>query len=441
MSDIQKDFLILSYNEGAKNFTMIDLNEVLNKIQTENPAFIFVCTQESATYGTSHYQHILDGKLIEKDYLRLLKADTSKPTRPGFLKTSTNVRTRIYYKKAVVVYNIYGELEDGKYLSDVTNYAKAKVLASRIDAKKKYIIRTIGFTTSKYLGLGKLSTGSIFTRLKIECIQSKKIIQLIVINSHLYFSPDSPDTGLLQRKTEFLSLLDGFGLPELYTKKSNIFFCGNLNFRLSKKYTTANNTSNSISAGIINHFKENPNLRITEKQLERLSAITNGIVNNHPEKTKVLSESPLIITNAMTNSVRTNDVHPENQLVINRPVVNNINKNELYKIINNLIKSNNKSKPDLIKLLEELYKNAKMFGIHLTYKIHQNSVTTYPSFYKSTPRNGMFNRSQIPSMCDKILVANHGDILIKKEDFKVLQEMKKSDHFMISLSGVFNSLP
>jgi len=433
MNDIQRDFLILSYNEGAENFTMTDCNEILSKIDTENPAFIFVCTQESATYGTSHYQHILNDKLIEKDYLRLLKADASKTTLPGFLKTSKNVRTRIYYKEAVVVNNIYGELEDGKYLSDVTNYAKAKVLASRINAKKKYIIRTIGFTTSKKSGLGKLSTVSIFTRLKIECIPSKKQIQLIVINSHLYFTPDSQDTGLSERKAEFLSLLDEFGIPKSYKEGFNIFFCGNLNFRLSKKKTA----SNTISAGIINHFKENSNLRINEKQLERLSAITNGIVNNHPEETKVLSESQLIITNDVNNR-RTNDLQPESPLVINRAVVNNINKNELYKIINNLIKYNNKSNPDLIKLLKELYKNAKMFGIHLTYKIHQNSVTTYPSFYKSTPRTGMFNLSQIPSMCDKILVANHDDIVIKKEDFKVLQKMRKSDHFMISLSGVFN---
>ena len=44
------------------------------------------------------------------------------------------------------------------------------------------------------------------------------------------------------------------------------------------------------------------------------------------------------------------------------------------------------------------------------------------------------NKPRIPSMCDKILVADNNQIVINEDDFKVLKELRKSDHFMITLS-------
>jgi hypothetical protein len=40
-------------------------------------------------------------------------------------------------------------------------------------------------------------------------------------------------------------------------------------------------------------------------------------------------------------------------------------------------------------------------------------------------------------MCDKILIAEHDNILIEKSDFSRLTKLRKSDHFMIALSGKF----
>ena len=114
---------------------------------------------------------------------------------------------------------------------------------------KKYLISEVGYTISKKSGLGEYIEftqfkGSISTRLVIKRFDNtsdKKDINFIVVNSHLYFqSPNSKgNTGLKKRETEFYNIINEFKLNDYYNNDYNIFFCGDLNFRLGlkKKYT------------------------------------------------------------------------------------------------------------------------------------------------------------------------------------------------------------
>jgi len=43
---------------------------------------------------------------------------------------------------------------------------------------------------------------------------------------------------------------------------------------------------------------------------------------------------------------------------------------------------------------------------------------------------------RFPSMCDKILVGNYSNIII--EYLEVLKQLRKSDHFMLALSCIFD---
>ena len=51
-----KDFYILSFNEKAQNYTERDSNDVINKIIELNPSVLIICTQESGSGITSHFQ-------------------------------------------------------------------------------------------------------------------------------------------------------------------------------------------------------------------------------------------------------------------------------------------------------------------------------------------------------------------------------------------------
>jgi hypothetical protein len=410
----KKDFLILSYNEGAEDFMIENLNnpilknrydEVILKIMTEEPAFLFVCTQESKSSGNTHYQNLLSNMLDQipnNPYKKLLKIDGSVITPASMFTTNKNVRTRIYYNNNRVLNNILTKsYNNTRNKSKSSNFLLPKKSKNTIidedesysdktdyNEVNKFIIRNIGFRKSKDSGLTQsihrtIFKGSIFTRLEIEC-RHNIMIKLIVVNSHLYFEAGQANTGLEKRKNEFLSLLNEFKLSEYYEAGYNIFFCGDLNFRLTKKLISESNTSQSISNEIIKAFE------------------------------------------------------------VNEKKNNELYQNELYKIINE--KKNNDN--DILKktLLKKFYINALKFGIHLTCKIHQNLKTEIPKTgkkcYNAESKNGMFNcihsRSpRIPSMCDKILIAEHSDIHIEESDFSRLEKLRRSDHFMISLSGKF----
>jgi hypothetical protein len=411
-----KDFLILSYNEGVENFTLDDcknknickgyVKEVFDKINKENPSFLFVCTQESKANGKTHYQHVLSKMLDKNNYIPLIKVDSSVSTIASIIKTNKNVRTRIYYNKNLVFNkiitksynNTFFKSKSSKFLQkksntiipeeqtyiDDTNYNR-----NNLNIYDKYIIREIGVCKSKSSGLTELTKGTIFKgsiliRLEIENKIGERI-KFIIVNSHLYFHTinSSGYTGLNKRKKQFFDLLNEFKLSLYYEKEYNIFFCGDLNFRLFNKYISyaklSLNRSDKISEKIIDIFEKKYSTNINKEY-----------------------------------------------------------ENELYTIIRNIIDSNTNANK---KILEKIYENAKKFGIHLTCKIHQNSNnTTQKCYEKNGNGKGMFQCShkgspRIPAMCDKILIADHDDIIIEGDDFTRLTKLRKSDHFMIALSG------
>ena len=64
--------------------------------------------------------------------------------------------------------------------------------------------------------------------------------KIIVVNSHLFFDKSSLNSGLKKREEQFLKIVDEFNLIDYWKKGYNIFFCGDLNFRLY----TPNNITN-----------------------------------------------------------------------------------------------------------------------------------------------------------------------------------------------------
>ena len=434
----QKDFLILSYNEGAEDFTHGDhCNEIKEKIIKEKPLFIFVCTQESKTVGKEHYQHILGTVIKEitlnnkRCYKPLLKVDASISTLASIVKTNKNVRTRIYYNENVVLNNIttksYNNIlksKSRKYLKNTTeileeleSYYDDSIFnkSEPLNDNHEYIIRKIGIYQSKKSGLGELTTGTIFkgaiyTRLEIAD-KSDNLIKFVIINTHLYFhASNTGNTGLSKRKKQFDMLINEFKLPEHYNNDYNIFFCGDLNFRLFDLL-----------------------------DVEKFPKSNNALIN----RTNILSEKIITMFGDEGNNVI--DVRNNNNTKIT------FNNNELYKNIKtsltNLIKKYKNSvlsNAEVLKynLFKKFYKNAKKFGIHLTCKIHQNTTNETKKCFSKKTQNGMFNCShkgapRIPSMCDKILTANQDNILITKDDFTLLTKLRKSDHHMISLTGKF----
>jgi len=466
-----KDFLLLTYNEGAKKFTSNDCEDIKRKIAEEKPLLIIVCTQESKASGQEHFQHILKEN-IKDNYKLLLKIDNSlykgsliNPYSWGKTlmgdknhnKVNKNVRTRIYYRYK----SLYSEKNEIEY----NNFTDNKYILKKNNSTKKNFIEFIQIKKSKDTDLGKITKGTWFkgancTLLHIRNAESGDLIKLVILNTHLYFSAKKKNgklnTGFNKRQKEFYDLIKEFKIDYLYLDLYNIFFCGDLNFRLDPsklKETLQNNSPNNYESII--------------KRFNRMKNFLNKNKNENKEK--------ILRVNELYNSIL----------------------QRKYKIENN-IKQNSKAfdimkpYPDQelyysVPLYDKFIENAKKFGIHLTCKIQESSnkstkycvyrspqtkneqnqnnnnnnnnalvsknlieyetplsnVTEYVTPQPSvTDNKGMYtcvdkDLPRYPSMCDKILVANHENIIVNKEDLKVIK-LRKSDHFMLALSGKFN---
>jgi hypothetical protein len=309
---------------------------------------------------------------LPKEYQLLLKIDNSmykgSIINPyGFIKSTDkfnkNIKTYIYYN-ITLVYSEKNNLEYSDYKINEYNLTRSK------QNNIKYFIEKIIMRKSKKSNLGKISEstlfkGSNFVLLHIR-VSNNKLIKFVVVNSHLYFSTKintktgKTETGYKKREKEFNDLLIEFQLEKLYSEKLysekyNIFFCGDLNFRLNPDKLNISKKNNKQA--IINRFN---NISKLDKQ---------GINTNK-----------------------------------------NIIINELYsKISNNIIMQNFSDT-----LLHKFFENAKIFGIYLTCKIEENKNKTGKSC-STKIGNGMYTCEdkgipRIPSMCDKILVSTTNKI-------------------------------
>jgi hypothetical protein len=223
---VNNDFLIISYNEEAKSFKKDDCKSIINSIKDETPSFIVVCTQESRSGITNHFQHVLNIELGKINYTRISKTDESKTVIKVFNK---NIRVRFYINQFKVSTLYYKPLKNSNFSKD--EYSK-EIINNKSDyqynlksCKTKRSTKSFGF--EKYDILGRIVKGTLFKgAICLEIIlenNNGKIIKLLVLNTHLYYK-NSIDTGLEIRKEIFLKLIKEFQLVEKMNDEYNIFF-------------------------------------------------------------------------------------------------------------------------------------------------------------------------------------------------------------------------
>ena len=407
-SSLEQDFLLLSYNEGNTTFEQKDCYPIIFKVIKESPSFIVVCTQESSSSIVSHYQHVLKDTLENLNYELLFKKDGTIIGSSG-----KNVRTRIYCNK----YKVFTRLEQNTKLEPNTkiepNFRSNRFKSSGL----KYKIILESHNLKGYsLTSGKFYKGVILLNF-IIIDQNNNAHKFIIINTHLYYNKKG-NTGLSERKKDFMDIITTYNLVEKYNSGYNIFLCGDLNFRLF-------------------HFQ------------------------NTNTKTNFQNISEQIIFNYLTNQSN----FKKNFTTTHK------NTNELYQLLNNSSK-NNKYNP----LLNQFLKNYILIGLHLTAKyiedkgkINENFYKRYNGIQQQTPNlkqniSKVFNifpeknivksplmklfitkstkstktkyppYPRIPSSTDKILFALNSINIENANYFDVFIYPNRSDHKMITLS-------
>ena len=390
------DFLIISYNEGNKIFNYNDCLSMLYKVMIEKPSIIIVCTQESAT--KNNYQDYLKEVLefntkLEKDktYIQVSRIDASTSFKN--VKTTVFIRNNsfLYIDKYLIENKknnckkfIYKKHDDSKYkYQHIFDYQDK---LNKDNILNKYILKEYSYKLSKNSGLGKVTTffkGSIFLELIIE--KNNKEYKFIIINSHLYYQK-SGNTGLKEREKEFIDLINEFKLSDYFNKGYNIFFCGDLNFRLNSFISTNNKDYNKISKDIINSYFKNNKNTFKKKYINKEELTKKINFNLNPSLNSSLNENTVELLIKFYTSIMKTGYHLTCKY---KEEENNYNKE-----INNKIKENN-----------------------IEYIAKKNGI----------PR--------IPSMCDRILYAIYNnEFEINTHNFKVYSLPKKSDHKIITLS-------
>jgi hypothetical protein len=419
---LNNDFLIISYNEEARSYKEDDCKSIINNIINEVPSFVIICTQESRSGITNHFQHILNIELGKINYYRISKTDESKTIVKIFNK---NIRVRFYINQIKVSTKFYKPLKNSYFSED--KYSK-KVNNNNKDNKKyDYYLKSCivkrskkSFGYEKFNLLGRIFKGTLFKgAICLEIIienNDGKIIKFLILNTHLYYK-NSIDTGLEYRKEIFLKLIKEFELVEKMNDNYNIFYCGDLNFRLHSYIKKLNN--HTIQRNIIKEY------------------ILNNSLYKHESSKKFI------------NGYQLKD---------------NLIKNELVNYFNYF---NNKD--DDIKKLIKLFKiSIEKIGIHLSCKYTKDKFNVHKKMFIEKETNNkkidkqntfVINKSgviRIPSSCDKILFALNGentnnyknnliedyivqgsDIKISPYNFDIYLFPDKSDHKLISLSMSF----
>ena len=416
---LDNDFLIISYNEEARSYKDNDCKSIINNIKDESPSFVVVCTQESRSGITNHFQHILNIELGKINYYRISKTDESKTIVKIFNK---NIRVRFYINQIKVSTKLYKPLKNSYFSED--KYSKK---VNNSNKKYDYYLKscivkrsTKSFGYEKFNLLGRIFKGTLFKgAICLEVIiknSNEKIIKLLVLNTHLYYK-NSIDTGLENRKEIFLKLIKEFELVEKMNDGYNIFYCGDLNFRLHHYIKKLNN--HSIQRNIIKEY------------------ILNNSLYKHESSKKFIDGYEL-----------------KNKLI----------KDELVNYFNYF---NNKD--DDIKKLIKLFKiSIEKIGIHLSCKYTKDKFNKHEEMFAKKEVNNkkidkqntfVINKDgviRIPSACDKILFALNGenlnnyknnliedyivkgsDIKISPYNFDIYLFPDKSDHKLISLSMSF----
>ena len=426
LKQIKDDILIISYNEDNKNFNELDTKPIITKVFLENPKIIFVCTQESSsrsissTIKTTHYQHILGEELKKNGYSLAGKFDASKS-----LLLDKNVRTRIYYKKDdVMIFNNVNAEVSSQLLNQQKKY---KILTKNEDIGTKGCLNclkpvqkkiNISRSKSKISGLGTVLKNTLYKgsiKVKMTIRYDEYDYKIIVVNSNLFYKHDG-NTGIKEREEEMVKLIEEFKLVEEWNDGYNIFFCGDLNFKIypynSKKNKAIRNTQKIFSS-----FRS----KIPNENYINYNEISNNIVKNY------INNNSLYKKESSNIYKKTNELY---YFLQEKYIDSVIIEQNFY---NNLRKS-----IDLLGIhLTNKYKKDNKYSKNNTVKIFKkNSVNKNNLIEKVFEIRGKDKYSRIPSMSDRILfsLSKQRDIKISPYNFDILLIPDKSDHKMITLS-------
>jgi hypothetical protein len=406
-----KDILIISYNEGAKKFNDNNCDEIMQQITSSKPALVYVATQESISGGViDHYQHHLKLRLLEEGYKLYKKYDASIsiPTINGIIQNK-NVRSRIYYNtERVCSQNSNCNLEEFIYPPRIQIKNKDFKKSTKSGFGSLGLMKLFKFKNAPKATLFK---GSICTELILDINNNNQEVKFIFVNSHLFYEKKS-NTGLSERIKEFKNLVIEFKLIDKWKNGYNIFFCGDLNFRLF--------SSNSL------YIDKNKEKEIYKKSIK---IIRDYITQLHLIDPKDIEEKKKI----------SNELKKESELGI---FLNKESKSSHDLHVNNFYKD----------FYNELKKSIDNTGIYLTAKYKENTVNKATILFSKKensienkeienvfdilPKNGYL---RVPSQTDVILYAlpklknNSLKITIHPTYFKMHLFPNKSDHKMVSL--------
>ena len=384
-------------------------------------------------------------KTKKTTYNLLTKFDASQWT---LMTGNKNVRTRIYYESSVVLNNIetpklspnarpiISNINKQNNKENMTNTENVSNEEQSLlnNTKKKinhYFIKNVEIKKSKQSGLGNLLKetiykGSIFTKLNI--IKNGVPFKMIIINSHLFYKKNK-DTGLNVRKKEFTDIIKEFNLIKLWKEGYNIFFCGDLNFRLVSYDGNKSPSYDKISKNIINSYVNNNSLykyNFTDKH-KSANELYSYLNYLHISKNSNQNEKNFYLE--LLSSIETIGLHLTSKYFEG---LNNKNIKfftQRYNIMTeNNLTNNNKKKLTNINKKEKITRRTKL-GI-----IPENTT-----IFNIRPKKN--DHPRIPSMTDRIIFCLADRNTKKKQyipdinpaNFNIFLTPDKSDHKMITL--------
>jgi hypothetical protein len=315
-----------------------------------------------------------------------------------------------------------------------------------------------------------LNKGSIFTRLEFtkNINGIEKDYKIIVVNSHLFYKK-SGDTGVKEREKELTYIIKEFKLIEHWKNGYNIFFCGDMNFRLNKveeKNKTLEGYKSIISTYLLNNskYKEESSEKLKLKnelynyifkhisyEIENdsnNSFIKNfeKIIKNDPKYSKYINDNTLFENISNINSDELKNLKKQLKNDFNKYILNHNLKNHY----NTLVSSNNQEKYLDAPFYNSLKNSIDKLGVHLSSHYYEGKSLENIKFYKDKnidkyseifdiypKKNGKNSYPRVPSQTDRIIFAlskKDNNIKISPYNFNVHLFPDKSDHKMISLS-------
>jgi len=424
-----RDFMIITYNEGRKDYSHKNIDEVVDDIFSKNPLLIFVCTQEASS-GNIHFQKKLEKELEKKHpykYKRLLKFSNIRIGIPG----NKNVKTYVYYsldrcylspyhKKYTFYKPIFTSHVTEKIGVMDNNLKKPIDIYENVTYKPKHhnnklknknnLFEIVGYGiyNSKHSGFGTIMNKTLFKGaiyIRVEIMINGKIVKIISANSHLFFKADE-ETGLSKREKQFLSILSEFNFAKKLKEGYNIFFCGDLNFRFKDT------------------INKKANLTFSEKML------------------RILREEDRIMSNVFSKYSIKNELYGYLQ------ELQNVKKESIIEIVNKFKQSlDNVGFPITCRVIEKknrliLDDDTNNNTIQIKQKENKYRCIESPNSNKGKAIFRCHKHIELtPSNCDKILFALSDDpVTIKqigKDNVRLYPTIDLSDHYTMSLSGDF----